>query len=103
ILKKVYNSVFFLFEKENHDTLRMSGQCVLHCPKQTERPAGKAACYRQIHLPFRQNIHFRQNMIPGGGDAYALMRRFFTPVYEGGKLFYRMAVLCGRNKVVYEN
>ena len=41
-------------------------------------------------------------MIPGGGDAYALMRRFFAPVYEGGKLFYRMAVLCGRKKGVYE-
>lgn len=92
-----------MFEKENRDTLRMSGQCVLHCPKQTEQTAGKAACCRQIHLPFRQNIHFRQNRIPGGGDAYALMRRFLAPVYESGKFFTEWPHYAAERKVYMRN
>ena len=81
----------------------MSGQCVLHCPKQTEQTAGKAACCRQIHLPFRQNIHFRQNRIPGGGDAYALMRRFLAPVYESGKFFTEWPHYAAERKVYMRN
>ena len=81
----------------------MSGQCVLHCPKQTEQTAGKAACCRQIHLPFRQNIHFRQNRIPGGGDAYALMRRFFAPVYESEKFFTEWPHYAAERKVYMRN
>lgn len=81
----------------------MSGQCVLHCPKQTEQTAGKAACCRHIHLPFRQNIHFRQNRIPGGGDAYALMRRFFAPVYESGKFFTEWPHYAAERKVYMRN
>ena len=55
-------------------------------------------------LPFRQNIHFRQNMIPGGGDAYALMRRFFLrPFMRAGSFFTEWPYYAAERKVYMRN